>query len=66
MGLSLYDALTLPGFKDLFAVNKTAFNIARNTDKGSFEDMFTSANPERRERFHLAMKGMGVLAAEVV
>jgi len=58
--------LTRPGFADSFAVNKTAFNIARNTDKGSFEDMFTSANPERRERFHLAMKGMGVFAAESV
>jgi hypothetical protein len=47
-------------------VNKTAFNIARKSDKGSFEDMFTSADPERRERFVLAMKGMGVFAAESV
>ena len=47
-------------------MNKTAFNIARNTDKGSFEDMFTSANPARREQFHMAMKGMGVFASESV
>lgn len=66
IGLSLYDALTRPDFANSFAVNKTAFNVARNTDKGSFEDMFTSTNPERRERFHLAMKGMGVFAAESV
>ena len=63
---SLYDALTAPGFAQSFAVNRTAFNFARKTDKGSFEDMFTSANPEKRERFILAMKGMGVFAAESV
>lgn len=62
----MYDALTRPGFAQSHAVNKTAFNIARKTDKGSFEDMFTSADPERRERFVLAMKGMGVFAAESV
>ena len=66
VGFSLYDALTRPGFAQSHAVNKTPFNIARNTDKGSFEDMFTSADPERRERFVLAMKGMGVFAAESV
>lgn len=66
VGFHLYDALTKPGFAESFAVNKTAFNVARNTDKGSFEDMFTSPDPTRRERFALAMKGMGVFAAHSV
>jgi O-methyltransferase domain len=66
IGFSLYDALTRPDFAHSHAVNKTAFNIARNTDKGSFEDMFSSANPKRREMFVLAMKGMAVFAAEAV
>jgi hypothetical protein len=66
IAFSLYDALTAPDFAHSFAVNKTAFNYARKTDKGHFEDMFTSADPEKRERFVLAMKGMGVFAAESV
>jgi hypothetical protein len=66
MEFCLYEALTRPDFAHSHAVNKTAFNIARKTDKGSFEDMFTSVDPERRENFILAMKGMGVFAQESV
>jgi hypothetical protein len=62
----LYDALTHPDYKDSFAVNKTAFNITHNVDKGMFEYMFSISDPGRRERNALAMKGMGVFAAESV
>jgi ubiquinone/menaquinone biosynthesis C-methylase UbiE len=66
VGLSLYDALTRPDFANSFTVNKTAFNIAQNTDKGMFEHLLSNHDPKKLELFVQGMKKIGTIAAESV
>ena len=65
-GMKLYDALTLPDYRDSFAKNKTAFNVANNTDKGYFEWLMISMTQNARERFAFGMKGIGSLYAKTL
>ena len=66
VGMSLHDALTLPNFAHSFEKNKTAFNVAMNTDQGYFEWLFSTMDPRNRQIFAKAMRGAGSLVSKSI
>src|SRR5947207_603166 len=65
-GVKLYDALTRPDFAQSFEPNKTAFNIAWNTDLDYYTFKARSLDAQEQERITLAMKGMGSVTAKTI